>query len=70
MGISGIGAGMPKVSSGASSKMNAPQAQPKSGATQGSTAGAQTLKNSLSSLDSVGKNPGITGKGGKLNIVA
>lgn len=68
MSINGVSGGMPRVSSGASSSVtNVRQAQPQSGgASQGA---AQSLKNSLSLLDAVGKKAPAAGAG-KISIYA
>lgn len=71
MSISGVSGGMPRVSSGASSSVaNVRQAQPQGGSASQGVAAAQSLKNSLSLLDAVGKKPQAAGKAGKISIYA
>lgn len=71
MSITGVSGGMPRVSSGASSRVaNVRQAQPQGGGASQGVAAAQALKNSLSALEAVGKNTGATGKAGKISIYA
>ncbi|MBF0518389.1 MAG: hypothetical protein HQK92_01545 [Nitrospirae bacterium] len=70
MSVNSIGGGMPRVTSGASSKVKSQAQNVQSKSTQQTapksiTTPAQTLAKSLNLLDSLGKNTAENGKSGK-----